>query len=166
MSVLSGPADSVEDFDLGRSGSDDEPVIGDIDQVNDGLKKSGEFDYVEFGPGHQWVQVDLESVRTIYAIAIWHFYKNAVIYKDVIVRVADDAAFARGVRTLFNNDHDNSARLGKGADTAYYTRWWGEIVDARGPNGKGTVARYVRVYTAGGMEDEPTRFAEVAVYGQ
>ena len=143
-----------------------EPIIGDMDQITDGLKKSGPFDYVEFGPELGWVQIDLQEVRAIHAVVIWHYYKNATIYNDVVVRVADDAGFTRNVRTLFNNDHDNSARLGKGPDEAFYTRWWGEIVDARGAEGKGTPARYVRVYTAGGMEDEPVRFVEIAVYGK
>jgi len=145
--------------------SDDEPVAGDVDQVTDGLKKSGPFDYVELGPGLGWVQIDLGQVRTIHAVVIWHFYKNATIYNDVIVRVADDAEMSRNARTLFNNDHDNSARLGTGRNTAFYTRWWGEIVDARGKDARGTRGRYVRVYTAGGMEDEPVRFVEIAVYG-
>jgi len=146
--------------------SEEEPIRGDLDQINDGLKKSGEFDYVELAPEPGWVQIDLGQPRAIHAVVIWHFYKNATIYNDVIVRVADDAAFSQNVRTLFNNDHDNSAKMGKGDDKAFYTRWWGEIVDARGDNYDGTTARYVRVYTAAGMEDEPPRFVEVAVYGK
>ena len=144
----------------------DEPLAGDVDQITDGLKKSGPFDYVELEPGLGWVQIDLEQARTIHAVVIWHFYKNATIYNDVIVRLADDAAFTRNVRTLFNNDHDGSAKMGKGGDSAFYTRWWGEIVDARGAGGAGTRARYVRVYTAAGMEDELPRFVEIAVYGK
>ena len=146
--------------------STDEPLAGDVDQITDGLKKRGPFDYVELAPGLGWVQIDLGKVRTIHAVVIWHFYKNATIYNDVIVRVADDAAFTRNVRTLFNNDHDDSAKMGKGDDTAFYTRWGGEIVDARGEDGKGTETRFVRVYTADGMEDELVRFVEIAVYGK
>ena len=144
----------------------EEPVIGDVDQITDGLKKSGQFDYVEIGPGLGWVQVDLGKLRTVHAVVIWHYYKNATIYNDVIVRLADDPEMARNVTTVLNNDHDNSARLGKGDDKAFYTRWWGEIADARGDDGKGTPGRYVRVYTADGMENEPVRFVEIAVYGK
>jgi hypothetical protein len=143
-----------------------ESVTGDVDQVNDGIKKSGEFDYVEFAGGHHWIQVDLGAVHRIHAVAIWHFYKNATIYKDVIVQIADDTAFTRNVRTLFNNDHDNSAGMGQGTDTAFYTRWWGELVDARGPESDGSPARYVRVYTADGVEGEAIRFVEVEIYGE
>lgn len=145
--------------------SESEPVAGDLIQVTDGLKKSDMFDFVELGPALGWVQIDLERVRSIHAVVIWHYYGNPTIYNDVIVRLADDAAFTRNVRTLFNNDHDNSARMGKGGDEAFYTRWWGEVVDARGTRHGGTPARYVRVYTAAGMEDEPPRFVEIAVYG-
>ncbi len=106
------------------------------------------------------------EARTLYAIAIWHFHKNAVVYNDVIVQIADDRAFTKNVRTLLNNDHDDSAGMGKGKDTAFTSRWWGELIDARGADGKGTRARYVRVHTSEGMEGEWVRFVEVDVYGQ
>jgi len=143
----------------------EKPPVGDVDQITDGIKKSGKFDYVEFSQAG-WVQIDLAGPRTIHAVVIWHFYKNATIYSDVIVRLADDAACTRNVRTLFNNDHDNSSGMGQGADKAFYTRWWGEIVDARGENHAGTPARYVRVYTGEGWEGEPPRFVEISVYGK
>ncbi len=146
--------------------SDAEPVTGILEQITDGLKKSGPFHFVELGPGPRWVQVDLEETKTIYAVALWHYYKNPAIYNDVIVRIADDPSFKKNTTMLFNNDHDDSTGLGTGQDTAYYSRWWGEIVDARGPDFTGTTARYVRVYTADGMEDEPPRFVEIAVYGK
>lgn len=142
------------------------PIVGDVDQITDGIKKSGKFDYVELPPELGWVQIDLGSKRAIHAVVIWHFYKNATIYGDVIVRLADDAGFTRNVRTLFNNDHDTSAGMGAGGDKAFYTRWWGEIVDARGGDHGGTPGRYVRVHTAAGWEGEPPRFVEVAVYGE
>lgn len=144
----------------------DEPNLGDLDQVTDGIKKSGDFDFVEMGEGPHWIQIDLAETRTLYAIAIWHFYKNATIYNDVIVQIADDPAFTKNVRTLLNNDHDNSAKMGKGTDAAFYTRWWGELVDARGADGTGARARYVRIHTSEGMEGEWVRFVEVDVYGK
>jgi len=144
----------------------EEPVVGDVDQITDGIKKSRKFDYVELPSKLGWVQVDLGRPRTIHAVVIWHFYKNATIYSDVIVRVADNEAITQNVRTLFNNDHDNSAGMGAGSNKAFYTRWWGEIVDARGDKYNGTPGRYVRVYTGAGWEGEPPRFVEVAVYGK
>ena len=144
----------------------EEPIIGMLSQIVDGVKKSGEFDYVEMDPGHQWIQIDLGAARTIFCIVVWHYYKNPVIYNDVIVQVANDEAFTENPTTLFNNDHDNSSGLGKGTDTAYFARWWGELVDARGPGKQGTPARYVRVHTNGGCAGEDTRFVEIAVYGR
>jgi len=143
-----------------------EPIVGDVDQITDGIKKSRKFDYVELPGKFGWVQVDLGQRRTIHAVIVWHFYKNATIYGDVIVRLADDAALTQNVRTLFNNDHDNSAGMGKGSDEAFYTRWWGELVDARGKNHEGTPGRYVRVYTSAGWDKEPPRFVEVSVFGK
>ncbi len=153
---------------LGRpvsSSTVDEPIIGELCQVTDGVKKSEDADYVELDAGLQWVQIDLGMRARVHAITVWHYYKGPVIYDDVIVQVAGDPTFERGVVTLFNNDHDGSAGLGRGTDTAYLARWWGEIVDARGEDREGTPARYVRVYTGGGSGGEAARFVEVAVYG-
>ena len=141
----------------------EKPARGDLEQLTDGLIKCDEFDYVE---GPEWVQIDLGNILEIHAVVIWHFYKNPIIYNDVIVQAADDAAFSANVRTLFNNDHDNSAGFGRGEDTAYICRWWGEIVDARGADHSGTTAGYVRVYTGRGMNGEPPAYVEVAVYGR
>ena len=148
------------------SGMEDEPIIGELEQITDGVKKSGQFDYVELDAGPQWVQIDLGAAHSIYAVVIWHYYKNPVVYNDVIAQIADDAAFTQNVRTLFNNDHDNSSGLGAGKDTAYFSRWWGEIVDARGTEIEGERARFVRVHTNGGSAGEDTRLVEIAVYGQ
>lgn len=143
----------------------DEPIIGELSRVTDGVKRSEDTDYVELDAGLQWVQIDLGMRARVHAIAIWHYYKAPVIYNDVIVQVAGDPGFERGVVTLFNNDHDDSSGLGRGTDTAYLARWWGEVVDARGEDREGTPARHVRVYTGSGMGGEAARFVEVAVYG-
>ncbi len=159
----------VKNLALGKpvtSSMEDEPIIGELSQVTDDIKKSEEFDYVELDLGPQWVQIDLGTIHTVFAVVIWHYYKNPIIYNDVIVQLADDAEFIQNVKTIFNNDHDDSTGLGRGNETAYFARWWGEIADARGPENKGTPARYVRVYTNGGAAEEDTRFVEVAVYGR
>jgi len=87
--------------------------------VTDGEKEATEGSYVELGPGVQWVQIDLGSPHELHAIVVWHFHTSARVYRDVIVQVADDADFIGNVRTLFNNDHDNSAGLGVGPDLEY-----------------------------------------------
>lgn len=143
-----------------------EPIIGELEQITDGVKTCMEFDYVELDAGPQWIQIDLEEEFTIYLVVIWHYYKNPVIYQDVIVKLSNDESFKRGVVTIYNNDHDNSSNEGQGSDSAYYARWWGEFADARGPAFRGTRARYVRIYTNGGTGMEDTRFVEAEVYGK
>ena len=142
--------------------SSTKPTIGELEQVTDGIKTSGRFDLVE---GPKWVQVDLKTPVSIHAIAVWHFYKNPIIYDDVIVEIADDAEFSQNVRVLFNNDHDNSSHRGKGKDTAYISRWWGEVVDARDPDRAPAIARFVRLYTRGSADGARPRYVELAVYG-
>jgi len=146
--------------------SDVETAWGDLSQLTDGGKTSEEWDMVDLMDEQEWVQVDLGKISTIYGIGVWHFYKNPTVYDDVIVQAADDAAFTRNVRTLFNNDHDNSSGLGVGTDMAFTTRWWGELVDARGENMEGTKARYVRVWSRKGCQGETVKFVEIAVYGR
>src|SRR5512147_1724605 len=52
--------------------SDMQPVIGELDMITDGEKSGGGGYFVEFGPGPQWVQVDLGGSRPLYAILVWH----------------------------------------------------------------------------------------------
>ena len=144
----------------------EEPIIGELSQLTDGIRRSGEFDFVEFDADPQWAQVDLGATHTLHGIVIWHYYKNPVIYNDVIVQIADDLEFSSNVRTVFNNDHDNSSGLGQGSDTAFFARWWGEIVDLRGPAKEGTPARCIRVWTNGACGGEPTRLVEIQAFGK
>lgn len=141
--------------------SDEFPVIGEAAFVTDGDKTGTDGSYVEFGPGVQWVQVDLGAPAKIYALVVWHFHAQARVYHDVIVQVSDDPAFKSDVKTLFNNDHDNTAKLGAGKDLAYIETYEGKLIDA-----KGETARYVRLYTNGNTTDELNHYVEVEVYGQ
>lgn len=141
--------------------SDAAPVIGELSFVTDGDKKGTDGTYVELGPNVQWVQIDLGAAAPLYAVVVWHFHAQARVYHDVVVRVADDAAFTKNVRTLSNNDHDNSAGLGVGKDFAYVETHEGRLIDA-----KGAVARYVRLYSNGNTTDELNHYVEVEVFGQ
>jgi hypothetical protein len=76
-----------------------------------------------------------------------------------VVQVADDADFITNVRTLFNNDIDNSAGLGVGKDKHYTETNEGKLIDARGVK-----ARYVRLYSRGNTSDDLNHYIEVAVY--
>ena len=79
----------------------------------------------------------------------------------MVVQVADDAAFKKNVRTVFNNDHDNTSGLGAGQDMNFVETAEGKLVDA-----KGSVARYVRLYSKGNNANELNHYVEVEVYGR
>ena len=141
--------------------SDDLPIIGELAQVNDGDKKGADGSYVELGPGKQQVTLDLGAPHEVFAVLFWHFHKQPRVYLDVVVQVADDADFKQNVRTLFNNDHDNTSGLGKGQDLNYVETSEGKLVDA-----KGSRARYVRLYSKGNSSNELNHYVEVEVFGR
>ncbi len=89
--------------------SDEEPIIGEIEMITDGDKEAADGSYAELGPLVQHVTIDLEAVHEVYAIMIWHFHKEPRVYFDVVAQVAGDPDFISNVKTLFNNDIDNSA---------------------------------------------------------
>ncbi len=141
--------------------SDMEPVIGDLDLITDGDKDGADGSFVELGPGKQWVNIDLGANYDIYAILFWHFHKTPRVYFDVVVQVADDAAFKKNVRTLFNNDTNNALGLGAGKDLNYVETAEGKLVDA-----KGSRARYVRLYSKGNNANDLNHYIEVEVFGR
>ncbi len=142
------------------SSSDEEPIIGELVQVNDDDKEAADGSYVELGPFRQQVTIDLEARHTIYALVVWHYHKQARVYRDVIVQVSDDPNFVAGVTTLFNNDADNSSGWGVGTDRHYVETSEGKLIDARGVQ-----ARYVRLFSNGSTSNDLNHYIEVAVYG-
>ena len=141
--------------------SDMAPVMGDMSMITDGDRTAEEGSEVELGPGRQWVTVDLGAMHEIYAVLFWHFHRTPRVYFDVVVQIADDQAFTKNVRTLFNNDHDNTSGLGPGKDMNYVETSEGRLVDA-----KGSVARYVRLYSNGNSANEMNHYIEVEVFGR
>lgn len=141
--------------------SDSEPVIGDLPMMTDGDKTASSGSFVEFGPATQWAQVDLGAAAQINAIVLWHFHSEGRVYHDVVVQVADDADFTTNVRTLFNNDDDNSSGLGVGKDQEYIDTNEGELIDA-----KGTAARFVRCYSRGNTSNDLNHYVEIEVWGK
>jgi len=141
--------------------SDDFPIIGEVEFINDGDKESEEGYFVELAPGLQWVQFDLEKKSELFAIALWHYHAQKRAYHDVIVQISDDPEFATGVTTLFNNDHDNSAGMGKGSDKAYVESNKGKLISL----GKGN-AQYVRLYSNGNTSNEMNHYVEVEIFGR
>ena len=143
--------------------SDPKPIIGELVCVTDGDKECLDTGYVELGPGLQWVQLDLQRRCRLYAIVVWHYWAEPRAYHDVIVQASDDPAFKTGVRTLFNNDFDDSAGLGlgKGKDLEYVEDYRGRLIDAGG-----AAARYVRLYSAGNSPNDQNHYTEVEVFGE
>lgn len=156
------PADAVNlALDKEVSGSDEEPIIGWMEQLTDGDKEAVDGSFVEFGPGLQYVQIDLGAPSEISAIVVWHYHQQARVYHDVVVQTADDPDFITNVQTVFNNDHDNSAKLGVGKDRAYVETYEGRLIDVRNATG-----RYVRLYSNGNTSNEMNHYIEIEVYGK
>jgi hypothetical protein len=140
--------------------SDNAPVIGELDMITDGEKSGGDGFFVELGPMPQWVQIDLGASHPLYAIHMWHFHSQARVYHDVVAQVSDDPNFKTGVTTVYNNDHDNSAKLGAGTDKEYIEVAEGRLIDPKGAKG-----RYVRLYSNGNTTNDLNHYVEVEVYG-
>ena len=141
--------------------SDSRPLIGELSYITDGIKEGTDDSYVELAPMLQWVQIDLEKPATIYASYVWHFFREARSYHDVIVQVSNDPEFKSGVTTVFNNDQDNSAKLGIGKDRPYIETNFGKLIDAKGAQG-----RYVRLYSNGNTASDLNHYVEVEVFGK
>ena len=140
--------------------SDMQPVIGELEMVNDGEKAGGDGYFIELGPSKQWVQIDLGDSHALHAILLWHYHSQARVYRDVIVQISDDKDFLKGVTTVFNNDHDNSSGLGVGTDKEYI-----EVAEGRLFDPKSVKGRFVRLYSNGNTSNDLNHYVEVEVYG-
>lgn len=137
------------------------PTLGKLEMITDGDKEAKDESLVELPEGTQYVQIDLGAPHEVYAILVWHFHAGERVYFDVICRTADDPDFTQNVNTLYNNDHDNTSKLGAGTDKEYIDNYEGRLIDA-----KGTKARYVRLYSNGNTTDDKNHYLEVEVYGR
>jgi hypothetical protein len=140
--------------------SDEFPIIGELSYVTDGEKDAGEGFFLEISNGLQWVQIDLEQQADIQAVWLWHFHSQRRAYHDVIVQISDDPAFGSGVTTVFNNDFDDSAKLGKGSDAPYIESQYGLLIPVKALKG-----RYVRLYSQGNTSNDMNHYIEVEVFG-
>jgi hypothetical protein len=140
--------------------SDNAPLIGELAQVTDGDKRCSLGSCVELAHGPQWVQIDLQGKYDIHAILFWHWFEAPRYYHDVVVEVADDPKFAANVRTVFNNDYDNSLGRGKGSQLEYPELPEGKLISC-----KGITARYVRLYSRGNVINLCNHYIEVEVHG-
>ena len=143
------------------TGSEESPMIGDLTLITDGDKEAGEGYYVELSGGPQWVQIDLEQSAEVAAVWVWHFHSQKRAYNDVVIQISDDAEFKTGVTTVYNNDYDDSLKLGKGSDNPYVESRFGLLVDAKGAKG-----RYVRLHSQGNTSNDSNHYIEVEVHGK
>ena len=143
------------------SSDKDEPLIGSLASVTDGRKgPPGEGYWVELAPGLQWVQVDLGRTCDVYAVSLWPAQMIPESYRCVIVHLSDDPESQRGVTTVFNNDRENAAGLGRGTDRRFVADWRGKLIDAKGARG-----RYVRIYSNGSDKRRENQWGEIEVHG-
>lgn len=143
------------------SASDENPIVGELAYLTDGDKDGDEGYEVELAPGTQWMQIDLGESAEIFAIALWHYHRQKRVYHDVVIQVADDPAFEKDVKTVFNNDFDNSSELGKGTDKVYIETHAGKVIPVPAVRG-----RYVRFYSRGNTSDSGNHYIEAEVYGK
>jgi hypothetical protein len=143
------------------SSSDSEPVIGSLEAITDGDKEAAEGSFVELSPGPQSVTIDLQERCEIDAVVVWHYHRWPRAYVDVAVQVSDDPTFKTAVKTIFNNDTDDSLGLGAGRDLSYVETYEGKLIE-----GKGAQGRYVRLFSNGNTRDDLNHYIEVEVYGR
>ncbi len=140
--------------------SSDTAPIGEPSLATDGDKQGDDGYFVDLMPGKTWLQVDLGESKEIWLLWVWHFHKQNVIYKDVVAQISDDAEF-KTFTTVFNNDFDNSAGFGVGADLSYIETNNGRPMPVNGVKG-----RYVRFWSNGRDLDDTNQYIEVEVYGK
>lgn len=136
-----------------------EPIVGMFKDITDGDKAGG--NYVELDPFEQSITIDLGASYEIYAIVMWHYHKEQMVYYDVVVQTADDADFITNVNTLFNNDTDNTHGLGSGEDKNYLENYEGKLIDA-----KGVIGRFVKCLSGANSSNDMNHYIEVEVYGK
>lgn len=146
--------------------SDMAPIIGELSLLTDADKEGSDGSFVELAPGKQWVQIDLGAPADIYAVVVWHFHAEGRVYHDVIVQVSDDPEFAKDVKTVFNNDFDNSSGQGRGKNLEYIDDYRGKLIDARDAKGQPVRGRYVRLHSNGNTSNDQNHYIEVEVFGK
>jgi hypothetical protein len=157
LEIPKGCENLAEDKEV--TSSDEDPSVGDLDMITDADSAGSE--YVQLKKGLQWVQIDLEDSKTLHAAHIWHYHSQPRVYNDIIIQISDDEDFIEGVKTVYNNDHDNSSGLGKGTDKNYIEEFYGKSFAL-----KGTKGQYIRFYSKGNSADKSNHYVEVQVYGK
>jgi len=127
--------------------------------ATDGIKTAGNYADSSAATGLQYVQVDLGNSYFLGSINLWHYFGDSRIYKDVVVQLSNDPTFSSGVTTVYNNDTDNSAGLGKGTDSEYAETSAGKSITFPAVN-----ARYARFYSSGSSVNSYSHYGEIEIY--
>ena len=109
----------------------------------------------------QWCR-STSSSRPRSTPSIWHYFREARGYHDVVVRCpttpnsrpASKPSTAATTRTT-------RWKLGIGKSRPYIETFQGRLIDA-----KGVTARYVRVYSNGNTANDLNHYIEVEVFGK
>ena len=159
LMVPTGLTNIARSARLSTSASNATPEM--LAQIIDGQKGDTDDNIVVLRKGKQFVQIDFPQSNEIFAIAIWHGFNRYKVYYDVVVQTADDAQFTKNVRTLFNNDQDNSSGLGLGTEREYFETHEGKLIDA-----KGIKAQFLRFSSRGSTDGALNEYTEIEVYGR
>ena len=147
-------------FGRSVSQSGDAEYDADSSKATDGNLRNGAWDIAPAENQTRYAQVDIGEPWNIDSLRVWHEARDdrRVRYKDVVFRLSTTADFSRDVTTVFNNDLDDSAGLGRGGDGEYDETETGKIVHF-----PPTRARYIRLYSHGNLYDVQNRLSEVMV---
>jgi hypothetical protein len=148
--------------------SQDKPVMtsapvkwGMAGMINDGDTRYGEDSVLGLPVGPQYVQIDFEDMYELYALILWHYHEGERVYFDVVIRVADDDTFETNVRTVFNNDFDNTLGFGEGTDKEWIEDYRGKFIELNKIK-----ARAIRFYSNGNTTDDFNHYVEAQVFGR
>jgi hypothetical protein len=142
------------------TGSDPKPFVGRYAMVTDGNKEATGNSFLELAPGPQWIQIDLGKRAVIHGVLLWHYHSEARVYHDVIVHLGNSPDGMETRQPVFNNDHDNSSKLGMGTDKEYIETFEGRFIPVRGHQG-----RFIRLSSNGNTTDDMNDYVEVEVFG-
>lgn len=137
------------------------PKAGLAGMLVDGDTHYGEDSVLMLPAGHQYVQIDFEGLHELYGLLLWHFHEGERVYFDVVIQIADDDVFTENVRTLFNNDQDNTLGLGAGEDLEYVEDYRGKFIKLDKPT-----AAAIRFHSNGNTTDDFNHYVEAQVFGR
>jgi hypothetical protein len=125
--------------------------------LTDGVSNNSN-SFTEAGTGKKYIQIDFGASYYLNKVLLWHYYADGRTYKDVVVKLSENAAFSSSA-TVFNNDADNSSSQGAGTDAEYAETAAGKTI-AFNP----VKARYLRIYSNGSSTNTYNHFVEAQAW--